>query len=207
MNDLILYGDPRSTYVRTARMACEEKGVDYSLEAVDLAAPAHRRVHPFGAMPAAKHVDRILFETSAICHYVDEAFDGPPLRPQDAYGRAQVEQWISATVDYLYEQMARRYILQFVFPSGPGGQPDTAVIDAARGEVARQLAILDHHLQRAPFLVGDELTLADLFVHPLLYYLIRMPGGQELLEPYGFVLRSLRELEYRRSFVATAPPL
>ena len=41
MSDVILYGPPQSTYVRTARMACEEKGVpytqvEYALDLVDI---------------------------------------------------------------------------------------------------------------------------------------------------------------------------
>ena len=34
MADLILYGIPQSTYVRSACMACIEKGVPYTLEPV-----------------------------------------------------------------------------------------------------------------------------------------------------------------------------
>ena len=36
MADVKIYGAPQSTYVRTARMICEEKGIDYDLEVVDI---------------------------------------------------------------------------------------------------------------------------------------------------------------------------
>ncbi len=36
MNDVIVFGYPQSTYVRTVRMSLEEKGIPYALEPVDL---------------------------------------------------------------------------------------------------------------------------------------------------------------------------
>ncbi len=38
MSDIVVYGFAPSTFVRTARLALEEKGVDYELEAVDFGA-------------------------------------------------------------------------------------------------------------------------------------------------------------------------
>lgn len=205
MDAFILYGDPRSTYVRTTRIACEEKGVGYQLKPVDLASPDYRKLHPFGRMPAAQHVDRTFFETSAIVHYIDEACDGPPLRPADARGRAQVEQWISVTIDYLYDPLVRRYVLQYAVPRGPAGQPDRAVIDAALEESRQHLGVLDQHLQHGPWLAGDQCSLADFFVHPILYYVARMPEGEALLEDFPAVREAMAAMALRPSMSSTVP--
>ncbi|MCG8422050.1 MAG: glutathione S-transferase N-terminal domain-containing protein [Proteobacteria bacterium] len=46
MSQLILFGPPQSSYVRTARWACAEKGVDHELRPVELGSDDHRRLHP-----------------------------------------------------------------------------------------------------------------------------------------------------------------
>lgn len=89
LNAVILYGFPQSTYVRTARMACEEKGVPYQLESIKLRSDAPRELHPFGEIPVLQNGNFVLYETPAIARYVDEAFDGPPQQPADPSDRAR----------------------------------------------------------------------------------------------------------------------
>ena len=84
MSDIVVYGFAPSTFVRTARLALEEKGVDYELEAVDFGSEELLRLHPFGRIPAFAHGAVRLYETSAIVRYVDESFDGPALQPPGA---------------------------------------------------------------------------------------------------------------------------
>lgn len=52
MATLTLYGVPQSTYTRTTRMACEEKGIDYELVEVDPHSAEHKARHPFEKIPA-----------------------------------------------------------------------------------------------------------------------------------------------------------
>jgi glutathione S-transferase len=57
VSTLILYGVAFSTYVRTARMACVEKGAGYTLahDSVDeVRSRAHLALHPFGKMPVMR---------------------------------------------------------------------------------------------------------------------------------------------------------
>ncbi len=89
MSELILYGDPRSTYVRTARIAAEEKGVGYDVVAPSEAGIDYSEIHPFGKMPGMAHGDLTLFETAGIVSYIDGAFDGPALIPTGAVDRAR----------------------------------------------------------------------------------------------------------------------
>lgn len=66
MTDVVIYGFAQSSYVRTTRLVCEEKGVAYELAPVEFGSPAHLELHPFGKIPAFRHGDLVLHETSAI---------------------------------------------------------------------------------------------------------------------------------------------
>ena len=207
MTELVILGDPRSIYVRTARMALVEKGVDYRLQPAAPHSDEILAIHPFGRIPAMRHGDVELFEAAAICEYVDGAFDGPPLRPADVVERARMEQWISSFNDYLHPVMIRRYVLQYVFPKGPDGQPDRAVIDEAVPDIAKQFAILDKTYGGRNFLVGDTVTLADLFLAPTLFYISVMPEGESLLAGAPNLKRACAAMAERKSFADTLPPM
>ena len=55
--------------------------------------------HPFGRIPAFEHEGFRLYETNAISHYVDAAFVGPALMPDDLRQRARAH--ASRTMAYM----------------------------------------------------------------------------------------------------------
>ena len=81
MPDIVVYGFALSTYVRSARLALEEKGVGYEMAPIEFGSKELLDLHPFGKIPAFAHGDVRLYETSAIVRYVDESFDGPAKLP------------------------------------------------------------------------------------------------------------------------------
>ena len=149
MSEIIIYGDPRSTFCRSARMACVEKGVSHSLEAVELKSEAHLARHPFGKMPAMRHGDFRLYESSAIMRYVDEAFPGPSLQPEDSKDRALMKQWISVDSDYVKSDIGLRFLIQYFMPKGPDGAPDRVAIEAALPDVRHHLGVFDAALSHS----------------------------------------------------------
>jgi glutathione S-transferase len=203
MSDLTIYGIPQSTYVRSARMACIEKGVAYTLDPV---APKANDLHPFRKVPAMRHGDFTLYETSAILRYIDDVFPGPRLTPDDPKKRARMEQWISAINAYLDPSMIRRLVVQYAFPKGADGQPDRAVIDKAAEEVKHQVALLDAAYAEGPYLTGADISLADLLIAPIMFYLARTPEGGEILKPATNIHRAGDAMRARRSFQDTMPP-
>lgn len=202
---VVLLGDPRSSYVRTARMGLAEKGVKYTLQAVAPHSPEILAVHPFGRVPGFRDGRVALFETSAILRYVDEAFPGPSLIPGTVRDRARCEQWVSAINAYIDGTMIRRYVLQYIFPKGAGGQPERAVIDAAVKEMGEQLRILDRAYGGNDFLAGRALSMADLYLAPILHYVEQFPEGGLLLPKYPNVMRAQGVIRARASFRDTAP--
>lgn len=110
LHKLMLYGLSRSVYTRIARLALEEKGVDYCLEEVEIFGPQgvpndHLLRHPFGRIPVLKHRDFLLYETAAITRYVDESFPGLPLQPAEVLARARMAQIIGILDSYAYRPM------------------------------------------------------------------------------------------------------
>ena len=180
MNELVIMGLPPSTYVRTAMMVCENKGVDYRLQPVDFRSNDYRALHPFSRMPAMTHGDVTLYEALAIAVYVDEAFDGPNLQPSDPAGRARMMQWISVTNDYVYDQMVGCCVAERFIKPMRGEDPDEAVIAAAVPRITAHLDVLEAGIA-GDYLCGDALNLADCFLAPIMHYLGATPEGKSLL--------------------------
>ena len=103
--------------------------------------------------------------------------------------------------------MIRRYVLQSVFQKGADGTPDRALIDKAVPEIKSQLAVLDHAYGQRNLLVGDTVTLADLLLAPIVFYLGMFPESKALLATAPNVSRAHAAMAERESFKTTAPKL
>ncbi|MFT4100910.1 MAG: glutathione S-transferase family protein [Burkholderiaceae bacterium] len=181
-----LYGLSRSVYTRIARLALEEKAVSYKLVKTEIFGaqgppPEHWQRHPFGRIPALSHGALSLYETSAICRYVDEAFPGPSLQPTSPTGRARVTQLVSVLDSYVYRPLVWGVFFQRVVRPQMGEAPDQQVIDSTLPQVDRALQAIRALRQDARYLVGESLTLADLHAFPMLKCLTLMPEGQVIL--------------------------
>lgn len=200
---LTLMGDPRSSYVRTVRMALAEKGVAYTLQPCAPHSPELLALHPFGRMPALRDGVTPVFETSAILRYVDECFNPEvSFTPDTIHGRVLCEQWSSAIKDYVYDTMIRRFVLPFVFPRAADGKPDRSVIDGALAQMPAQLAALEAAYKGLDYLAGGALSGADLLLAPILASVQAMPEGARLLEAYPEVRRAQAIMQARPSFSA-----
>ncbi len=207
MTDLTLYGSPFSNFVRSARLALEEKGVAYTLDPANTKDPEYRRLHPFARMPALRHVDFQLGESMAIMRYVDEAFDGPSLQPVDVRARARMTQWISVFNDYVVAVIGRRILAECYATALFGRPTNEATIEAALPDARHQLNVLDGILAENPFLVGDRLSLADLMFLPHIFYLAKTPETEALLKPVAHVRRWHESMSGRPSVRTTEPPI
>lgn len=203
MADVIIYGIPQSTYVRTCLMACIEKGVSYDNERLAPHTPKILALNPTGTVPAFQHGDLVLHEASAITRYIDERFDGPRLQPQDVVTRAQMNQAISMIQDSFYRVMIREIVLPGI---GVAEASDEA-LRASAEQMNKQFGIIDAALQKSTYFAGDALTLADLYLPPILFWLEKTPEGQSALPNYGALGRWYQMIGERESWQATIPPL
>lgn len=200
MSTVTLFGPPQSSYVRTARMVCSEKGVAHALEPVELGSDAHGRLHPWRRVPALQHGELRLIETSAIARYVDEAFDGPKLTPATPAGRAVMEQWISVINCYAYDSCVRNYALRYILPKLRGQPIDRAAIEAGVPNLQRDIARLDGAYAGGAWIAGETLSLADLFVAPIVATLAPFPEGKAALDRAKHLSRAFEALSRRPSF-------
>ena len=100
MAALTLYHGWRSSASRRVRLCLAEKGLSFDSKVVDLVkgehhSPEYLKLNPNGVIPLLILPDgRALYESGTICEYLDETCPEPPLRPADAYGRAEMRNWI-----------------------------------------------------------------------------------------------------------------
>lgn len=206
MSKPTLFGFPQSTYVRTVRLALAEKGIDYDLIPTGFSSARLTELHPFRRIPALQHETLTLYETTAICRYIDDAFNGPALSPADAAGRARMEQWISVINAYLDPPAIRTIVIERITRPMQNRTPDEAKCDAAKPLVDHALSVLDDALDGEDFLTGDRISLADFFLLPILFYLRQMPEGIALLPGHKNVGDWYKRMKARPSFSSTQPP-
>jgi len=206
MPELEIVGGARSNYVWTCRIACVEKGVPYALGSAMPHSPEVDAIHPFGKIPVMRHGEAKLFESRAICAYIDRNFEGPALVPAPSLLAAQVEQWISLINTEIDLLLMRQYVSGYFFPGTPDGKPNRARIDAALPKMAAHFAVLDRGVGTTGFLVGDGFTLADAFVLPILYYTSRLPESKAMIDKTRNLNAYLAKQMARKSVKETTPP-
>jgi glutathione S-transferase len=201
-----IIGSVRSTYTRTARMVCEEKGIEYVLTERPLHAPEICAIHPFGKMPVLRHGDVELFESKAIATWLDRCFPAPYVFPSDPLLAALTEQWVSLVNTMMDRTLVRTYLYAYIIPKTADGKPDRAAIEAVMPDVREQLAILDKAVASTGYLVGHQFTFADINLLPILHRVQQAPEGAEALAAATHLAGYYHHHAARPSFVRTDPP-
>lgn len=205
MEELEIIGVAQSIFVRTTRMALEEKGVPYSLTPAAHNSQTVRGLHPFCKIPIMRHGSLVLFESKAIATYVDRKFNGPPLIPDEPYMAGIVEQWISAINTSIFPTTAL-YMQANVFRTGKNGERDESLIAEKLPSIARYIEVLDSAVSESGYLAGIGFTLADMFLTPMLAYLRTFPESGDLLAGAEALNRYFTKHSTRESFINTVPP-
>jgi glutathione S-transferase len=201
-----VHGVPPSSFTRTVRMALVEKGLAHRLEPAIPNTPEQVARHPFGRIPAFVHGAVTLYESVAICRYVDEALPGPALQPEDATARARMTQWVSVAADYLDRDFTRPIAVERLAAPRLLGRPsDEARIREAMPRAERALRALDAGLAETGYFVGDAPTLADLFVFPSAEYAAAVPDTAALVASLPRLSAWLAKMRTRPSARETAP--
>ena len=206
MAKLEIIGGPQSNYVWSMRMLCEEKGVPYDNNPAWPHTPEVQAIHPLGKIPAMRHGDVTLCESKAIATYIDRAFGGPKLIPEDVVGAALVEQWVSIVNTAVVPASLHSYVAPHVFTKSPDGKPDRAAIDAAVPKMQDQMAMLDRAVAKTGHLASDGFTFADINLLPVLFYVGKFPEGEAALKSAKNLSAYVARHSARPSFKATIPP-
>ena len=197
MAALVLHHAWRSSASRRVRLCIEEKGLAYESHVVDLEKmehhlPEYLKINPNGVIPALIHDGKSLYESGTICEYLDDAFPEPPLRPDDAYERASMRNWIR----HADERIGNLIIFNWVHSLAKTASQwsDTELVErlkkipskerqeawiraarkpyteeertAARGRLVEMLERMEAAMQTTGWLAGKRYSIADIALVP-----------------------------------------
>jgi glutathione S-transferase len=165
-----LYGFPMSPNTQRARFALEELGVPYEFVPVDLMSGEHRKpeylaINPGGRVPTLVEEDFVLFESNAILVYLAARHEGRKLEGDTPRSRAEVARWMFLGCAHLGPAVQQIFAHTMRLP------PEKRlpqVVETARGDLDRSLAVLEQQLAKNDHLAGESFTIADISVAPIL---------------------------------------
>lgn len=195
-----LYHHGSSVCAAKVRLALAEKQVEWTGHYVDILAgeqfaPEFLALNPRAAVPVLVHRGAVILESTVICEYVDQAFDGPALRPADALGQARMRVWtkrvdeeVHPAVRPLTYATTHRHAILARGPAAveehiesdphPGWRArkrrwiedgfDAPEVGEALGTFHRLVHDMEAALGQSAWLAGDEWSLADCGLTPYL---------------------------------------
>lgn len=202
MAEVKIYGMPISSFTRTARLICHEKGADHELVPTAPGEAAIAAGHPFGRLPILHHRDRTIYETRAIASYLDTTFDGPELIPTTGKAAVLCETFVCIACDYIYKDLVVGVLIPRFFRQATAGD-----VAAAVEKVKGHFVMLNRHLADHEFLAGDRLSIADLYLVPTFFHVPKIEELHAMAPQYGHLIRWAKTMGQRASVKATDPDL
>ena len=210
MSKMTLWGFDGSTYVRTIKMLLAEKGAtDFEQVQVNVLAGEPRKAehlarHPFGKVPVLDHNGMRILETSAIARYLNDVLPGKSLVPASPQDRARMDMVMGILDSYGYGALVGGVAAYHLFPDFVGGKND-AMLKAGIENGRKVIEFAMKTKGDSPFVAG-ELSLADLYLAPVLAYVSLTPDAKSVFEVKGFADWWAR-VQALKSFQATQPNL
>ncbi len=157
---LILHSFRRCPFAIRVRITLEEKNLSYSLIEEDLSNLSSEllELHPEGKVPLLIHSGEVIHESSIINEYLDEISGVPYLMPADPLARAKVRLWT-----YWCDQLLKPDLDRFKYEWKSLSESEQELL---KTRIQAHLLKLSQALEKSPFLMGDQLTLADIHVFP-----------------------------------------
>jgi len=180
---MVLYSGTTCPFSQRCRFVLFEKGMDFEIRDIDLYnKPEDISVmNPYGQVPILVERDLILYESNIINEYIDERFPHPQLMPADPVMRARTrlflynfEKELFSHVSTLEDRLAK---------------PDDKKMVVARQHIRDRLAQLAPMLLKNKYMLGEEFSMLDVAVAPLLWrldhYGIELPKNAAPIQKYA----------------------
>ena len=147
-------------FVQKAVIVLKQKNIDYDIDYIDLAAPPDwfLKISPFGKVPVLIMDDDVIFESSVIIEFLEEAFPHK-LHPDELIQRAKNRSWIEFSSPCMTSS--------FNLSIAESEQDFEAILDELNNRFDQLEAILENH----PFFNGDQFSLVDASYAPLFHRL------------------------------------
>jgi glutathione S-transferase len=132
-----------------------------------LDAPDFRAMNPHGRVPVIRDNDAIVWESHAILRYLAARHGAGQFWSDDPVTRARIDGWM----DWSHTTLQPDFLggVFWGFYRTPENMRNWPAIRAALARCAGDFEKLERLLERAPFLLGETLTLADITAGTSLY--------------------------------------
>ncbi len=189
-----LYSGTTCPFSHRCRFVLYEKGMDFQVIDVDL---FHKPediavMNPYNRLPVLVERDLVLYESNIINEYIDERFPHPQLMPADPVMRARARLMLYNMEMELFSQID-------ALESGKDKQ-----IDKARAHVTDRLIELAPIFTRTKHMLGDDFTMLDVAIAPLLWRLDRY--GVKLGKPAAALMKYAERIFSRPAFIEALTP-
>ena len=116
-------------------------------------------MNPNRKVPVLKDGELVLWESNAIVRYLGHRYGGQTLAAGGADQCAQADQWMEWQTATLYPPL-RAAFMELIRTAA--AEREAMVIEAAEYDLAELWLLLDQQLEGKTFVLGDQLTLADI---------------------------------------------
>jgi glutathione S-transferase len=160
MNKLQFYSSDVCPFAYRVRLALHEKAIPHEMISVDLEniPDWYYKISPTGRAPLLKQGDQVIWESTVINEFLEDAYPDRPLLPRDPVARAHARIWIE-------------YCNNTFQPSFCGlvFELDESKHDKIRNALRDSLISIEAGLAETspgPYWLGEELSLVDLTYYP-----------------------------------------
>lgn len=187
-------------FVQRAAIVLIEKGIPFERINVDLRNKPEwfLAISPTGKVPLLKVADedggeQILFESIAICEYLEDVYPQPALRPKSALLRAQHRAWVEFASATLSDAWG--------FLNASDQQTALAKSVALRAKLER----LDAAILEGPYFAGEGLSMVDIAMAPVFRYfnILKLDANNQLFHGLNRIADWRRSLSSRPSVEAS----
>lgn len=189
MTSLEIYTYPGSHRVQKAQIAAQYNGVELKFPAFEMGktnkTPDFLARFPTGKVPAMSTPEGPLFESNAIARYVARLRGDTGLLGYTAYHQAQVDQWIDYATTEI-EPARGAWLFPIV---GLQKAFNPKQITEAKKDILASVKLLNSHFLHHTYLVGNQITLADITIVTQLAELVKRVLTAETLKEYGNFVR------------------
>ena len=195
---MVLYSGTTCPFSQRCRLVLFEKGMDFEVRDVDLFNKPEdiSTMNPYGQVPILVERDLILYESNIINEYIDERFPHPQLMPADPLMRARARLM-------LFNFEKELFVHVHVLESERAKSNDKAH-DKARAEIRDRLTTLAPLFLKNKYMLGDEFSMLDVAVAPLLWRLDHY--GIELSKTAAPLMKYAERIFSRPAYIEALTP-